>query len=98
LPPALGLEFRSTTSLTYDAAGDKSLHRGLPNGKRQLKEGHKFQCDKHLPFWHGWHEAGRGLVPTAFAGVTDNVIPTILRQLDVNVTVGNRVKPKNLMG
>src|SRR5215469_7539362 len=49
LTAAATREFQSTTCLTYDAGGKKSLHRVLPNNKSQLKKEHKFQCDKPLP-------------------------------------------------
>jgi integrase len=74
---------------------NRCQHCGLPNDKCHLKQKHKFERDKDLPQWHGWHAARRGLGTNLYRlGVPDKVIQAILRHSNVNVTLGYYVKPQ----
>jgi integrase len=74
---------------------NRCQHCGLPNGRKHLKQTHKYERDNRLPIWHGWHAARRGLGTNLYRlGVPDKVIQAILRHSNVNVTLGYYVKPQ----
>jgi integrase len=74
---------------------NRCQHCGLPNHKIHLKESHEYERDEHLPRWHGWHSARRGLGTNLYRlGVPDKVIQAILRHSNVNVTLGYYIKPQ----
>jgi Phage integrase family len=48
---------------------------------------HKFERDKILPEWHGWHAARRGLGTNMYRlGVPEKTIQAILRHANVSTT------------
>jgi hypothetical protein len=48
---------------------------------------HKFERDKILPEWHGWHAARRGLGTNLYRlGVPEKTIQAILRHANVSTT------------
>lgn len=48
---------------------------------------HKFERDKSLPEWHGWHAARRGLGTNLYRlGVPEKTIQAILRHANVSTT------------
>jgi integrase len=56
-------------------------------------EGHKFQRDKALPLWHGWHAFRRGIATNLHAlGVDDKTIQTILRHSAIGLTQNIYIK------
>lgn len=56
-------------------------------------EGHIFQRNSALPFWHGWHAFRRGLATNLHAlGVDDKTIQAILRHSNVGLTMNVYVK------
>jgi integrase len=59
-----------------------------PLGKgRDIAPGHKFERDKILPEWHGWHAARRGLGTNLYRlGVPEKTIQAILRHANVSTT------------
>ena len=74
---------------------NRCQHCGFPNHKSHLKESHTYERDEHLPRWHGWHAARRGLGTNLYRlGVPDKVIQAILRHSNVNVTLGYYIKPQ----
>jgi hypothetical protein len=55
---------------------------------------HKFERNKVLPEWRGWHAFRRGLATNLNRlGVDDSVIPRILRHSTVSVTQACYIKP-----
>ena len=57
------------------------------------KDGHKFQRDKSLPKWHGWHAFRRGLATNLHQlGVADKDIQAILRHSNIGITMNIYVK------
>jgi integrase len=58
----------------------------LGKGKR-IAPDHKFERDKILPEWHGWHAARRGLGTNLYRlGVPEKTIQAILRHANVSTT------------
>jgi integrase len=56
------------------------------NGKDAVPA-HKFERDKMLPEWHGWHAARRGLGTNLYRlGVPEKTIQAILRHANVSTT------------
>ena len=54
---------------------------------------HEFKRDAHLPEWHGWHAARRGLGSNLYRlGVPDMVIQRILRHANVSTTATYYIK------
>ena len=61
-----------------------------------LPDGHAFQRDKALPFWHGWHAFRRGLATNLHTlGVADKDIQAILRHSNIGLTMNVYVKSVN---
>ena len=74
---------------------NRCQHCCLNNSKKHLKQEHKYERDQRMPIWHGWHAARRGLGTNLYRlGVPDKVIQAILRQSNVNVTLGYYIKPQ----
>ncbi len=72
---------------------NRCQHCCLNNSKKHLKQEHKYERDQRMPIWHGWHAARRGLGTNLYRlGVPDKVIQAILRQSNVNVTLGYYIK------
>jgi len=58
----------------------------LGKGKGEAPD-HKFERDKILPEWHGWHAARRGLGTNLYRlGVPEKTIQAILRHANVSTT------------
>ena len=56
-------------------------------------DGHKFQRNKTLPEWHGWHAFRRGLATNLHQlGVADKDIQAILRHSNIGITMNIYVK------
>lgn len=59
-------------------------------------DGHAYQRDKALPFWHGWHAFRRGLATNLHTlGVADKDIQAILRHSNIGLTMNVYVKSVN---
>ena len=57
------------------------------------KADHQFKRDEHIPEWHGWHAARRGLGSNLYRlGVPDMVIQRILRHANVSTTATYYIK------
>lgn len=57
------------------------------------KAGHDYGRDNHLPEWHGWHAARRGLGSNLYRlGVPEKVIQHILRHANVSTTATYYIK------
>jgi hypothetical protein len=53
----------------------------------EIAPDHKFERDKILPGWHGWHAARRGLGTNLYRlGVPEKTIQAILRHANVSTT------------
>jgi integrase len=64
----------------------KSDCQKLANG-RDIAPDHKFERDKILPEWHGWHAARRGLGTNLYRlGAPEKTIQAILRHANVSTT------------
>jgi hypothetical protein len=62
----------------------EECRKPLPNGR---SPDHKFERDKMLPEWHGWHAARRGLGTNLYRlGVPEKTIQAILRHANVSTT------------
>jgi len=56
-------------------------------------EGHIFERDKSIPFWHGWHAFRRGLATNLHShGVEHKTIQAILRHSHIGLTMNIYVK------
>jgi integrase len=56
-------------------------------GDKAATPDHKFERDKILPEWHGWHAARRGLGTNLYRlGVPEKTIQAILRHANVSTT------------
>jgi len=54
---------------------------------RNITPDHRFERDKMLPEWHGWHAARRGLGTNLYRlGVPEKTIQAILRHANVSTT------------
>jgi len=61
-----------------------------------VADGHAFERDKALPFWHGWHAFRRGLATNLHTlGVADKDIQAILRHSNIGLTMNVYVKSVN---
>ncbi len=61
-----------------------------------LPDGHAYERDKALPFWHGWHAFRRGLATNLHTlGVADKDIQAILRHSTIGLTMNVYVKSVN---
>jgi integrase len=64
--------------------GKAELEHRLPDQKEPR---HSYKRDSHIPDWHGWHAARRGLGSNLYRlGVPDMVIQRILRHANVSTT------------
>ena len=64
----------------------EECRRLLGKGK-DVARAHKFERDKILPEWHGWHAARRGLGTNLYRlGVPEKTIQAILRHANVSTT------------
>jgi integrase len=72
------------------------LNRCERCGKAELKHtktDHEYERDNHIPEWHGWHAARRGLGSNLYRlGVPDMVIQRILRHANVSTTATYYIK------
>jgi hypothetical protein len=58
-----------------------------PEGEHNPETKHKYERNKVLPHWHGWHAFRRGLATNLHQmGVDDLTIEAILRHSNVSVT------------
>lgn len=63
------------------------------NLARQKEPSHLYSRDSHVPEWHGWHAARRGLGSNLYRlGVPDMVIQRILRHANVSTTATYYIK------
>jgi integrase len=73
-----------------------ALNRCERRGKAEsdhYKANHPYKRDSHLPEWHGWHAARRGLGSNLYRlGVPDMVIQRILRHANVSTTATYYIK------
>jgi integrase len=61
--------------------------------ERDHKTDHPYRRDDHLPEWHGWHAARRGLGSNLYRlEVPELVIQRILRHANVSTTMGYYIK------
>jgi integrase len=59
-------------------------------------EGHVYQRDNSLPFWHGWHAFRRGVATNLHTlGVDDKTIQAILRHSNIGITQNIYIKSVN---
>ena len=64
----------------------EECRKPLGEGKDTAPD-HKFERDKILPEWHGWHAARRGLGTNLYRlGVPEKTIQAILRPANVSTT------------
>jgi integrase len=59
-------------------------------------DGHVYQRDNSLPFWHGWHAFRRGVATHLHTlGVDDKTIQAILRHSNIGITQNIYIKSVN---